>query len=75
MFFAMLRLRLINKASLLPVLSIVFMTVLVMLMSSASALGARYASIVLDADTGQVIYARHANSHRYPASLNSRPTQ
>jgi D-alanyl-D-alanine carboxypeptidase len=74
MFFAMLRLRLINKASLLPVLSIVLMTVLVMLMSSASALGARYASIVMDADTGQVIYARHANSHRYPASLTKMMT-
>ena len=28
----------------------------------------------MDADTGQVIYARHANSHRYPASLTKMMT-
>ena len=29
----------------------------------------KYASIVIDSDTGKVLYQRHANSKRYPASL------
>ena len=30
---------------------------------------ARYAAIVVDAQSGEVLYARHADSQRYPASL------
>lgn len=30
---------------------------------------ARYASIVVDANTGEVLFARHADSPRYPASI------
>ncbi|MDJ0929895.1 D-alanyl-D-alanine carboxypeptidase [Breoghania sp.] len=29
----------------------------------------KYAGIVVDAKTGKILYANHANSHRYPASL------
>jgi D-alanyl-D-alanine carboxypeptidase len=50
------------------------MAFMVMLMLGAPAHGARYASIVMDADTGQVIYSRHANSQRYPASLTKMMT-
>jgi len=30
---------------------------------------ARYAAIVVDAETGEVLFARHADSRRYPASI------
>ena len=35
---------------------------------------ARYAAIVLDATTGEVLFARHADSRRYPASLTKMMT-
>ncbi len=31
------------------------------------AMAARYASIVIDADTGEILYARSADQRRYPA--------
>lgn len=34
----------------------------------------KYASIVIDADTGTVLYSRHSNSLRYPASLTKMMT-
>lgn len=34
-----------------------------------SADNARYAAIVVDAETGEVLFARHADSRRYPASI------
>jgi D-alanyl-D-alanine carboxypeptidase len=34
-----------------------------------SADNARYAAIVLDAESGEVLFARHADSRRYPASI------
>jgi D-alanyl-D-alanine carboxypeptidase len=34
-----------------------------------SADNARYAAIVVDAETGEVLFARHADSRRYPASV------
>jgi D-alanyl-D-alanine carboxypeptidase len=35
---------------------------------------ARYAAIVVDAETGEVLFARHADSRRYPASLTKMMT-
>ncbi|MGF1641141.1 MAG: serine hydrolase [Rhodospirillales bacterium] len=37
--------------------------------ASASAPAARYAALVVDADTGRVLHARNADTLRYPASL------
>jgi D-alanyl-D-alanine carboxypeptidase len=37
--------------------------------STSSASAEKYASIVVDAKTGETIYSRHADSYRYPASL------
>ena len=34
-----------------------------------SADNARYAAIVVDAESGEVLFARHADSRRYPASI------
>ena len=34
----------------------------------------RYAAIVIDAATGEVLFARHADSRRYPASLTKMMT-
>jgi D-alanyl-D-alanine carboxypeptidase (penicillin-binding protein 5/6) len=34
-----------------------------------SAENARYAAIVVDAESGEVLFARHADSRRYPASI------
>lgn len=39
-----------------------------------SASAAKYASLVMDASTGRVLYARNADSHRYPASLTKMMT-
>jgi D-alanyl-D-alanine carboxypeptidase len=39
-----------------------------------SASAAKYASLVMDADTGTVLYARSADRHRYPASLTKMMT-
>jgi len=35
---------------------------------------ARYAAIVVDAETGEVLFARHADSQRYPASITKMMT-
>lgn len=74
MSFAVPSRRLSNNASLLIIPSIGVLAFLVMLVFGAPAHGARYASIVMDADTGQIIYSRHANSLRYPASLTKMMT-
>ena len=39
------------------------------LANAGPAQAAKYASIVVDAETGEVLHARHANTRRYPASL------
>jgi D-alanyl-D-alanine carboxypeptidase len=39
-----------------------------------SASAAKYASLVMDADSGRVLYARSADTHRYPASLTKMMT-
>ncbi len=39
-----------------------------------SASAAKYASLVMDANTGRVLYARNADTHRYPASLTKMMT-
>ena len=49
-------------------LALVFLVGL-LLAPGAPADASRYASIVVDADSGQVLHARHANTKRYPASL------
>ncbi len=43
-------------------------------LSQPGAAEARYASIVVDASTGEVLYSRNANSRRYPASLTKMMT-
>lgn len=42
--------------------------------SAYSAPNPRYAAIVLDADSGKVLHARHADAMRYPASLTKMMT-
>lgn len=38
-------------------------------LAAQSAENSRYAAIVVDAETGEVLFARHADSRRYPASI------
>ncbi len=40
-----------------------------MALSKGDAVAAKYAAIVVDAGTGEVLYARNADRHRFPASL------
>jgi len=42
---------------------------LVLSVASAPAQASKYAAFVMDADTGQVFFARNADARRYPASL------
>jgi len=42
---------------------------LVLFVASAPAQASKYAAFVMDADTGQVFFARNADARRYPASL------
>ncbi|MEL0144684.1 MAG: D-alanyl-D-alanine carboxypeptidase family protein, partial [Alphaproteobacteria bacterium] len=42
---------------------------LAVFIASAPAQASRYAAFVMDADTGQVFFARNADARRYPASL------
>ncbi len=46
----------------------------VLAMAPQSAQAAKYASIVLDADSGKVLYARNADARIYPASLTKMMT-
>lgn len=39
------------------------------MMSHEARANSKYASIVVDAHTGKTVYSRHADSHRFPASL------
>lgn len=45
------------------------LTALMVLGIAAKPADARYASIIVDADSGQVLYARNPDTRRYPASL------
>ena len=49
--------------------AVVLSVFLVTVMLGDAANARRYASVVIDADTGEVIYARQANAQRIPASL------
>lgn len=49
--------------------AVVLSVLLVALALGDSANARRYASVIIDADTGEVIYSRQANAHRIPASL------
>ena len=40
-----------------------------LVMSQEAVANSKYASIVVDAHTGKTVYSRHADSHRFPASL------
>ena len=40
-----------------------------MALPNGDAVAAKYAAIVVDAGTGEILYARNADRHRYPASL------
>ncbi len=44
------------------------------LMKADPASAARYSSMVVDADTGEILYARNADQRRYPASLTKMMT-
>lgn len=43
-------------------------------LQASTAENTRYAAIVVDAETGEVLFARHADSRRYPASLTKMMT-
>ena len=60
-FFAVLALSLVLGANVRPI-------------EAQSQESSRYAAIVIDAATGEVLFARHADSHRYPASLTKMMT-
>lgn len=53
-------------------LSLILVAALVVVPSTPPAVAqenTRYAAIVVDAETGEVLFARHADSRRYPASI------
>ncbi len=50
-------------------LTILAFSVAVLMTSTAPGLANKYASLIMDADTGAVMHARHASSKRHPASL------
>lgn len=52
-------------------IAVIFLGVLV---KADPASAARYSSMVVDADTGEVLYARNADQRRYPASLTKMMT-
>ncbi|MFA7428520.1 MAG: D-alanyl-D-alanine carboxypeptidase [Rhodospirillaceae bacterium] len=54
--------------ALVALLSLIFMA------ATASPALAKYASIVIEVDTGRVLYARNADSQKYPASLTKMMT-
>ena len=60
-FFAVLALSLVLGANVRPI-------------EAQSQESSRYAAIVIDAATGEVLFARHADSRRYPASLTKMMT-
>ena len=57
----------IARVSLGAALSLILL--LAMGLASAGPAQAKYASIVVDAETGEVLHARHSNTRRHPASL------
>ncbi len=61
-------------AGIRPGLLIVAFGLLVLLSLPAPAAAARYSAIVVDAGTGEVLFARSADSRRYPASLTKMMT-
>ncbi|MEQ9314676.1 MAG: D-alanyl-D-alanine carboxypeptidase family protein [Henriciella sp.] len=46
----------------------------ILIMMAPAAVAEKYASIVVDADTNEVLHARHADEARYPASLTKAMT-
>ena len=68
MRFFMLTTRINHRLARSRALALVLLVGL-LLAPGAPADASRYASIVVDADSGQVLHARHANTKRYPASL------
>ncbi len=57
----------------LPIAATLLLAALLLVPSDA-AQARRYASIVVDADTGEVLHARHPNRQAYPASLTKMMT-
>ncbi len=56
-------------------ISALFAAILVMIAVAASAeANPKYASIIIDANTGKVLHSRHADEPRYPASLTKMMT-
>ncbi|WP_236645250.1 D-alanyl-D-alanine carboxypeptidase [Aidingimonas lacisalsi] len=58
----------------LPFMLMMMATLMLGLASSAQAANPRYASIVVDAASGEVLHAENANARRYPASLTKMMT-
>ncbi|MEE2878735.1 MAG: D-alanyl-D-alanine carboxypeptidase family protein [Pseudomonadota bacterium] len=51
-----------------------FGAIIMMVALAPAAIAEKYASIVVDADTNEVLHARHADAPRYPASLTKAMT-
>ncbi len=59
----------LRTMSILPLLAAFLLSFAVMLASVPAKADSRYAALVMNADTGDVIYSRNADLRRYPASL------
>ena len=64
----------IFRRGLFALLALTLMTAGVAVQPAAAQENSRYAAIVVDAETGEVLFARHADSRRYPASLTKMMT-
>ena len=56
------------------ILSFAIATVLVFAAAGGASANPKYAAIVVDAKTGKTLFARYADSPRYPASLSKMMT-
>ena len=65
-----------TKPNLLILLAFSVIAILAMLVAAPNPAHAnsKYAAIVVDADTGNVLFSRRADSQRYPASLTKMMT-
>ncbi|MDX1400772.1 MAG: D-alanyl-D-alanine carboxypeptidase [Kiloniellales bacterium] len=66
--------RLSDLRKILRLGSFLLFLAIITVISAPNTAAARYSSIVTDAESGQVLYARHADTQRYPASLTKMMT-
>ncbi|MFN3460663.1 MAG: serine hydrolase [Oceanibaculum sp.] len=64
----------IGRLVLLPLLFVMALAVTVAAPRNAEAQDTRYAALVIDYSTGKVLFERHADARRYPASLTKMMT-